>query len=188
MKWSIVRERKWLYVGPFFSILTKKNWLGAMSRKLAIFKLRNYVHMGTFFHIIANVVWEWSWWNDRFSEKKTGFAGYFVHRFSWRNVRIFKRENWIWLTLSCVIFILIMESSWIHCHVRKLLRNNTLCKEHTAYNKQTSTHIRCYKINSCNTYASRARWLLARPCIKHLHLSWAAARRNVGDMFNSDSW
>ena len=59
-----------------------------------------------------------------------------TQRFSRRNVRIFKRENWIWLTLSCVIFILIMESSWIHCHVRKLLRNNTLCKHYTINTRQ----------------------------------------------------
>ena len=31
--------------------------LGAMSRKLAIFKDGNYVHMVPFFHIIANFVW-----------------------------------------------------------------------------------------------------------------------------------
>ena len=30
--------------------------MGAMSRKLAIFKDGNYVHIGLFFHIIANFV------------------------------------------------------------------------------------------------------------------------------------
>ena len=54
-----------------------------------------------------------------------------TQRFSWRNVRIFRRENWLWLTISCVIFILIMETLWIHCHVRKLFRKNTLCNQYT---------------------------------------------------------
>ena len=49
-----------------------------------------------------------------------------TQRFSWRNVRIFRRENWLLLTSSGVIFIWIMETLWIHCHVRKLLRKNTL--------------------------------------------------------------
>ena len=32
-----------------------------------------------------------------------------------------------------------METLGVHCRVRKLLRNKTLCKDHTTYNKQTST-------------------------------------------------
>ena len=35
------------------------------------------------------------------------------------------------LTSSGVIFIWIVETSWIHCHVRKLLRKNTLCNQYT---------------------------------------------------------
>ena len=73
-----------------------------------------------------------------------------TQRFSWRNVRIFRRENWLLLTSSGVILIWIMETLWIHCHVRKLLRKNTLCNQYTV-NKRRPVVQRPSRLKSKNS-------------------------------------
>ena len=73
-----------------------------------------------------------------------------TQRFSWRNVRIFRRENWLLLTSSGVIFIWIMETLWIHCHVRKLLRKHTLCNQYTV-NKRRPVVQRPSRLKSKNS-------------------------------------
>ena len=88
-----------------------------------------------------------------------------TQRFSWRNVRIFRRENWLWLTISCVIFILIMETLWIHCHVRKLFRKNTLCNQYTI-NKRRPVVQRPSRLKSKNS-RTPAGW----PSQRGTHLS-----------------
>ena len=54
------------------------------------------------------------------------------------------------LTSSGVIFIWIMETSWIHCHVRKLLRKNTLCNQYTV-NKRRPVVQRPSRLKSKNS-------------------------------------
>ena len=88
-----------------------------------------------------------------------------TQRFSWRNLRIFRRENWLWLTISCVIFILIMETLWIHCHVRKLFRKNTLCNQYTI-NKRRPVVQRPSRLKSKNS-RTPAGW----PSQRGTHLS-----------------
>ena len=147
MKWSILSERNWLGMGPFL-ILT--NIDGGDVEEICHFQIEKLRSHGNISHIIANVVWgdlddmivlrEGKWLCRVFS----------TQRFSWRNLRIFRRENWLWLTISCVIFILIMETLWIHCHVRKLFRKNTLCNQYTI-NKRRPVVQRPSRLKSKNS-------------------------------------
>ena len=139
--------------------------MGAMSRKLIIFKLRNYVHMGTFFTYLL-ILFEGNL--DEmivFREGKWLCRVLSTQRFSWRNVRIFRRENWFLLTSSGVIFIWIMETLWIHCHVRKLLRKNALCNQYTV-NKRRPVVQRPSRLKSKNS-RTPAGW----PSQRGTHLS-----------------
>ena len=69
------------------------------------------------------------------------------------------------LTSSGVIFIWIMETSWIHCHVRKLLRKNTLCNQYTV-NKRRPVVQRPSRLKSKNS-RTPAGW----PSQRGTHLS-----------------
>ena len=88
-----------------------------------------------------------------------------TQRFSWRNVRIFRRENWLLLTSSGVILIWIMETLWIHCHVRKLLRKNELCNQYIV-NKRRPVVQRPSRLKSKNS-RTPAGW----PSQRGTHLS-----------------
>ena len=88
-----------------------------------------------------------------------------TQRFSWRNVRIFRRENWLLLTSSGVILIWIMETLWIHCHVRKLLRKNALCNQYIV-NKRRPVVQRPSRLKSKNS-RTPAGW----PSQRGTHLS-----------------
>ena len=88
-----------------------------------------------------------------------------TQRFSWRTCGFSDEKIDFLLTSPGVIFIWIMETSWIHCHVRKLLRKNTLCNQYTV-NKRRPVVQRPSRLKSENS-RTPAGW----PSQRGTHLS-----------------
>ena len=122
----------------------------AMSRKLIIFKLRNCVHMGTFFTYLL-ILFEGNLDEMIVFRDRKWLCRYSVHKdFRGQTCWFSDEKIDFLLTSSGVIFIWIMETSWIHCHVRKLLRKNTLCNQYTV-NKRRPVVQRPSRLKSKNS-------------------------------------
>ncbi len=101
-----------------------------------------------------------------FSEKDNGFVGYSVHRdFRGERADFQTRKLTLVDNLMCNIHFWIMETLWIHCHVRKLFRKNTLCNQYTI-NKRRPVVQRPSRLKSKNS-RTPAGW----PSQRGTHLS-----------------
>ena len=100
-----------------------------------------------------------------FSEKDNGFVGYSVHR-DFRGERAdFQTRKLTFVDKFRCNIIWIMETLWIHCHVRKFLRKNALCNQYTV-NKRRPVVQRPSRLKSKNS-RTPAGW----PSQRGIHLS-----------------